>query len=98
MVREAKEEADLSPLPWTHLGVAHTRERPDDPIGNIQIVVLAARGDIYAARAMTDEPLAVFSVQQLETLNLSDTTKLILPRLRQFIENKLEGVPSSRIS
>lgn len=84
MLREAAEEAAIPALPWTHLGVINAPEHEGAALGTAQLVVFAARGDVDAARAMTDEPIRAFTWEQIEHLPLAATTRLALPHVRAF--------------
>lgn len=76
MVREAKEEADLDVPAWKELAQV---ERPD-----AEIAVFAAFVDLASARTMTDEPVQVFSWEEVAKLRLSDATEEVMDRLRRF--------------
>ena len=84
MVREAAEEAALPPLPWAHPGVINTTQDESDPLGTAQLVVFAARGNVDAARALTDEPVRAFTWDEVEGLPLANTTRAVLEHVRAF--------------
>ena len=84
MVREAAEEAALPPLTWAHPGVINTTQDESDPLGTAQLVVFAARGNVDAARTLTDEPVRAFTWDEVEGLPLANTTRAVLEHVRAF--------------
>lgn len=90
MIREANEEANLPVFPWTFLGVVNTRQKLDSPVGSAKIMMFATFGNVDAARIMTDEPLEVFTWDQVAQLNLSETARLVIPQVKQFAQGRIE--------
>ncbi len=86
MVREAKEEADLNPLPWTQIGVVGAPETPGQPNNTAQIFMFAAKADLEQAKTMTEERVQIFNWNEIETLPLAKSTREIINLVRTFAQ------------
>ena len=62
----------------------NTTQDESDPLGTAQLVVFAARGNVDAARALTDEPVRAFTWDEVEALPLANTTRAVLGHVREF--------------